>query len=116
MHQPSPLPDVSVQVLAEHLASGDETRQLVDVREPAELEIVQLPGFTNLPLSQFAEWSDQIEQHLDRDREIWVLCHHGVRSAQMCAWLLRQGYPSVKNITGGIHAYTLKVQPDLPVY
>ncbi|MEO0377612.1 MAG: rhodanese-related sulfurtransferase, partial [Cyanobacteria bacterium P01_A01_bin.17] len=42
--------------------------------------------------------------------------HHGLRSAQMCQWLMRQGFTDVKNVAGGIDAYTRKVDPTLPRY
>jgi rhodanese-related sulfurtransferase len=90
--------------------------QLVDVREPEELEVVQLPGFINLPLSRFGDWGSQIETYLDRDRDTYVLCHHGVRSAQMCHWLAQQGFTKVNNIAGGIHAYAVRVDRSLPCY
>lgn len=90
--------------------------QFIDVREIQEVEIASLPRFENLPLSEFAEWSDQISLRFDPHQETMVLCHHGLRSAQMCQWLIRQGFTNVKNISGGIDAYTRKVDPTLPRY
>ncbi|TAD77759.1 MAG: rhodanese-related sulfurtransferase [Oscillatoriales cyanobacterium] len=107
---------VTVQDLARHLQNPADSVQLVDVREPHELEIAQLPGFTNLPLSAYEEWSQKIQVILEPDQEIWVLCHHGMRSARMCQWLMSQGYTQVKNITGGIHAYSAEIDRKIPVY
>ncbi|PLZ34411.1 rhodanese-related sulfurtransferase, partial [Fischerella thermalis WC559] len=53
---------------------------------------------------------------LDPDAETLVLCHHGIRSAQMCQWLVNQGFTNVKNISGGIDAYSMLVDPSIPVY
>ncbi len=107
---------VTVQDLARYLQNPNNSVQLVDVREPHELEIAQLPGFVNLPLSAYEEWSQKIQVILEADREVWVLCHHGMRSARMCQWLIAQGYSQVKNITGGIHAYSAEVDRKIPVY
>ncbi|URR35132.1 rhodanese-like domain-containing protein [Thermosynechococcus sp. HN-54] len=107
---------MTVKELAARLATEVETLQLIDVREPAEWDIVHLPPFTLLPLSEFPQWSPQIRQLFDPDRETLVLCHHGVRSAQMGYWLIQQGFRNVKNIVGGIDAYAAAVDPSLPRY
>jgi rhodanese-related sulfurtransferase len=108
---------ISVEELAVSLSSGDlNSLQLIDVREPEELEIASLEGFRNLPLSQYPEWSGQISTILDPHAETLVLCHHGMRSAQMCEWLVSQGFTNVKNISGGIDAYSLAVDPSVPQY
>jgi rhodanese-related sulfurtransferase len=90
--------------------------QLIDVREPQEVAISSLPGFTHLPLSQYAEWADQILTLLDPEQETIVMCHHGVRSAQMCQWLALQGFQNLKNLVGGIDAYAVRIDPQMPRY
>ncbi|MFN4280070.1 rhodanese-like domain-containing protein [Thermosynechococcus sp.] len=110
------LGQITVVELAQRLATDAKTLQLIDVREPAEWEIVHLPHFTLLPLSAFPQWSPQIHRRFDPDRETLVLCHHGVRSAQVGHWLIRQGFRDVKNIVGGIDAYAVAVDPTLPRY
>lgn len=112
----APYTPLSVEALAQRLAEGDAAVQLIDVREPAELELASLPGFANLPLSEFGEWSDTIHSRFERDRETIVLCHHGMRSAQMCGWLAQQGFTQLKNVTGGIDAYALMVDRTVPRY
>lgn len=107
---------ISVEDLARHLAGSGQDLQLIDVREPQELELARLQGFENLPLSQFSEWSGQIHTRLHPDKETLVLCHHGMRSAQMCQWLASQGFTKVKNIIGGIDAYSLVVDSSIPRY
>jgi len=110
-----PIAHIRVEELAERLAAGDRL-QLVDVREPEELAIASLDQFQNLPLSQFAQWSAQIQTQLDPDAETIVMCHHGMRSAQMCHWLINQGFVDVKNLAGGIDAYSTAVDPTVPRY
>ncbi len=112
-----PIPEISVEELSHHLTEGStENLQLVDVREPNEIEIASINGFLNLPLSQAQQWSQEIEQYLEPETETLVLCHHGMRSAQMCQWLINQGFTNVKNITGGIDAYSVLVDQDVPRY
>ncbi|PSN20611.1 rhodanese-related sulfurtransferase, partial [filamentous cyanobacterium CCP5] len=90
--------------------------QLIDVREPEEVEIASLPEFEVLPLSQFPVWSETIRSRFEPDRETIVMCHHGMRSAQMCNWLCQQGFTHVKNLTGGIDAYAIAVDDTLTRY
>jgi rhodanese-related sulfurtransferase len=111
-----PLPQISVEQLAMRLAESPEGLQLIDVREDQEVAIAHLEGFEHLPLSEFAEWSEQIPTRFDPDAETLVLCHHGSRSAQMCQWLLTQGFTNVKNVEGGIDAYSLVIDPSIPQY
>lgn len=111
-----PISQINVEELSQRLTSGDPDIQLVDVREPQELAIASIEGFVNLPLSQFAEWGDQIPTRFDPHAETLVLCHHGIRSAQMCQWLVTQGFTNVKNIAGGIDAYSTLVNPSIPHY
>jgi rhodanese-related sulfurtransferase len=111
-----PIAQVSVAELASQMAEPANNLQLVDVREPEELAMAQVDGFINLPLSQYAAWSRDIRSRLDPDAETIVMCHHGVRSAQMCQWLLSQGFTNVKNLAGGIDAYAAAVDPAIPRY
>lgn len=109
------LPQITVQQLTEKMALG-ESIQLVDVRELEELSIAALPGFKHLPLSASKSWSTNIHSHLDPELETLVLCHHGIRSAQMCQWLIGQGFTNVQNISGGIDAYSIQVDSHIPQY
>jgi rhodanese-related sulfurtransferase len=111
-----PVSHISVEQLAQRIAESSEGLQLIDVREPQEVAIARLEGFENLPLSEYAEWSEQIRTHFNPEAETLVLCHHGIRSAQMCEWLVTQGFTHVKNITGGIDAYSIVVDRSIPRY
>lgn len=111
-----PIPQISVKELASRLSEADAGLQLIDVREVREIAIASLDGFENLPLSEFAEWSEQILTRFDPHAETLVLCHHGSRSTQMCHWLLSQGFTNVKNISGGIDAYAQVIDRTIPLY
>lgn len=110
------IPEIDVEVLADQLQQGASSIQLLDVREPQEIAAASLASFINLPLSKFPEWSATISEQLDMHQETWVMCHHGMRSAQVCAWLSQNGFTNVKNVSGGIDAYSLKVDASIPRY
>ena len=84
---------------------------IVDVREPWEIATASLTGTLNIPMgdipSRLAE--------LDPDRETIVMCHHGVRSAQVAMYLARNGFERVLNLAGGIDAWS-EVDPSVPRY
>ncbi|MGD1950335.1 MAG: rhodanese-like domain-containing protein [Leptolyngbyaceae cyanobacterium] len=114
MYEIAGVEEISAPDFAQQLAEGE--LQLVDVREPEEVAIAHLPNFTHLPLSQYADWAEQIFTHLDPSLETIVMCHHGMRSAQMCQWLQRQGFERTKNLSGGIDAYSRMVDNTVPRY
>lgn len=111
-----PFNEITVTDLAAKLATPDHNYQLVDVREPQELALASLPQFINLPLSENAQWSVDIHQRLEPTAETIVLCHHGMRSAQMCGWLASQGFTNLYNVIGGIAAYAQLVDNSIPQY
>jgi rhodanese-related sulfurtransferase len=91
---------------------GEEPPLVVDVREPEEYELARVEGARLLPLSLFNEWAPS----LDRSRETVFMCHHGVRSAQVCAFLSRQGFDKLHNLAGGIDRWSTDVDPSVPRY
>ncbi|MDJ0577160.1 MAG: rhodanese-like domain-containing protein [Xenococcaceae cyanobacterium MO_234.B1] len=109
------IPEISVEELAQML-NERQTLQLIDVREPEEVEIAFIEGFEVLPLSQFQQWVGTIGVRFNSEVETVVLCHHGMRSAQMCQWLSNQGFTNVKNVAGGINAYSVRIDPSIPRY
>ncbi|EFJ48594.1 hypothetical protein VOLCADRAFT_60391, partial [Volvox carteri f. nagariensis] len=113
----SAVQQISPQDLSELLSSPPllEEVQLVDVREEWEWQTARLPGFQLLPLSDFNSWAPDIRNRLDPERETVVLCHHGVRSMQMAQFLVQNGFTNVKNVNGGIDAYS-RVDPSVPLY
>ncbi|TYQ29704.1 rhodanese-like domain-containing protein [Pseudanabaena sp. UWO310] len=107
---------ITVQELAERLAGEHQDLQLIDVRERHEVEIAAIADFTILPLSEYEEWAADFKEKFDPHTETLVLCHHGMRSAQMCQWLIERGFTNVKNIDGGIDAYAYIVEPTMAKY
>jgi rhodanese-related sulfurtransferase len=97
--------------LDERLRRGDELL-LLDVREVFEHEMARIEGARLLPLSVFDEWAGT----LDPAAEIVLMCHHGFRSAQVCAFLARQGFGKLSNLAGGIDGWSREVDPNVPLY
>lgn len=116
MTSPPPFAEIDVQAFQQKWLTADERLQLIDVREPQEVAIAALERFENLPLSDYAEWAETIAQRFDPSIETIVMCHHGMRSAQMCQWLAQQGFTHVKNLVGGIDAYACRIDPSIPRY
>lgn len=98
------------------LAGGDEPPLLLDVREPWETALAHIaPGRAaslDVPMMQIPQRLGEIE----RTRPVVCICHHGMRSAQVVAFLQQQGYPAVYNLTGGIDAWSRDVDPAVPRY
>jgi adenylyltransferase/sulfurtransferase len=89
-----------------------EPIELVDVREPHEAQICQIPGSKLIPLATIPMRMDE----LDRKKEIVLYCRYGVRSAQAALFLSHQGFERVFNLTGGTLAWADDVDPDMPKY
>jgi rhodanese-related sulfurtransferase len=102
---------ISPEELKARMTSG-EPPLLLDVREPVEFEIAAIEGARLLPLSQFDQWTNS----LDREQETVVICHHGIRSAHVCALLSRAGFDKVYNLEGGIDAWSRSVDDSVPRY
>ncbi len=96
--------------------AGDKPPVLLDVREPWEVQAasLSLPGVQVLCIPM-QEVPVRL-QELDASQPILGLCHHGVRSLQVVAFLERQGYPHVYNIAGGIDAWAREVDASVPLY
>ncbi|MEL6788074.1 MAG: rhodanese-like domain-containing protein [Cyanobacteria bacterium J06607_15] len=111
----SAIPEIDVNQLATLMAS-DASIQLIDVRERSEANLAYIPGFDLYPLSEFEQWSEKILTTLQAEAETIVICHHGMRSAQLCQWLSMRGFTSVKNVAGGIDAYSRIVDSSVRRY
>lgn len=103
--------EVNVATLRERMAAGDGWT-LLDVREPFEVEIAQIAGATFLPLGQLPARLDE----LDRKKEIFCLCHSGVRSGRAAQLLRAAGFSRVRNVSGGIDAWSAEIDPEVPRY
>lgn len=85
---------------------------LLDVREAWEVELAALPGALHVPMHEIPDRRHE----LDAGAEIVVLCHHGVRSAHVAAFLAQAGFARLYNLAGGIDAWAREIDPHLPRY
>jgi adenylyltransferase/sulfurtransferase len=98
---------------AQQLVATDPTRaRLIDVREPHELAICQVPGATAIPMRQIPENLTT----LPRDQHLLILCHHGGRSLRVTQYLRAQGFSAVSSVAGGIDAWAQEIDPSLARY
>ena len=93
------------------LDSGEDL-QLIDVREPQEYQICHIPQARLIPLGELPKRLHE----LDRSRPIVVHCKTGGRSAKAADLLRQNGFTGVLNMTGGILAWSDKVDPAVPKY
>lgn len=104
---------VSARELADWLADAARARPLLlDVREDWEYGICHLQGATLMAMNSVPARIDE----LDDDAAIVCICHHGARSMQVAAFLERNGFSKVTNLTGGMHSWALQVDGTMSKY
>ena len=104
--------EISPEELHRRLQAGEDW-QLVDVREDVEFEYCHLPGSHLLPLGEVPRRAAEIRI----EGPVVVICHHGVRSAQVLGYLRqRLGRTNVVNLRGGVAAWAAQVDPTFPRY
>ena len=113
------VPEIDVHELARKLQS-DEMFVLLDVREASELDYAMIVDsrLKVVPMSRLAQlgvgaFPEEVRQ---KDAEILVMCHHGVRSAKATEWLLAQGWENVFSVKGGIADYAQQIDASVGKY
>lgn len=86
--------------------------RLVDVREPWEFAIARIEGSLPMPMGEVPARAKE----LDPLERVVVVCHHGVRSMNVTAWLRRQGFEQAQSMRGGVDAWALEVDARVPRY
>ena len=104
--------EISAADLKRRLEEGDDI-QLIDVRQPEEYAVAKIEGAKLIPLG---ELMNRINE-LNPTREIVIHCKTGVRSARAVEFLIQRGFTgSLKNLKGGITAWSNEVDPTVPKY
>jgi rhodanese-related sulfurtransferase len=103
--------EILPEQLNERLKRGEQPI-ILDVREPEEIAIASFPGATHIPMGEIPSRLTE----LDPDLETVVVCHHGIRSAQVAIYLARLGFERVSNLSGGIDRWSATVDPAVPRY
>jgi adenylyltransferase/sulfurtransferase len=105
---------VELQRMLDARARGDDDFLLVDVREPAEYEIVNIPGAVLVPKGRFE--SGEALADLPVDRRVVLHCKSGGRSAEVLAILKGAGFADAVHVGGGVGAWVSQIEPDKPSY
>ena len=104
--------EISATELKRRLDAGEDI-QLIDVRQPEEHNFARIEGAKLIPLGEILNRVDEI----DPARETVLHCKMGMRSARAVEALQRAGYPgTLKNLKGGITAWSNEVDPKVPKY
>ena len=107
---------VDYEITVEELKTLQDTGSsvlLLDVREPWELEAARIAGSKHIPMGDIPA---RFSQELDPEEHIVVVCHHGVRSMNVTAWLRQQGFERVQSLRGGIDRWSRQVDRRVPLY
>jgi rhodanese-related sulfurtransferase len=97
---------------AANLQAHSNQTVLLDVREDSELEICRIEGALHIPMGQIPNRFES----LPKDKKIIIFCHHGMRSMQVLQYLENKGFSQLSNLAGGIDAWSLEVNADIPRY
>ncbi|MDW8209364.1 MAG: molybdopterin-synthase adenylyltransferase MoeB [Chloroherpetonaceae bacterium] len=103
--------EITVRELKARMDRG-ERLTIVDVREPYEYEIARIPGTILIPLGQIEARADE----LNPEAEIILHCRSGKRSADALNRLKARGFKRLKNLVGGILAWSEEIDPSVPKY
>jgi adenylyltransferase/sulfurtransferase len=105
------IPEISVTELQRKL-EAHEPVLLLDVREPHEYEIARIEAARLIPLGELPTRMNELE----RNANIVVHCHSGVRSAHAVQLLRAAGFTNASNLAGGIDAWSAEIDPTVPRY
>ena len=103
--------EITVHNLSE-LREKDKNIQILDVREDTERSHALVQGTIHIKLSEIAK--RHIE--LDKNRNIFVMCHTGTRSQTVVKWLKKSGYEYCVNVLGGIDAWAALIDRNIRRY
>lgn len=104
--------ELSAEEVARQLKASPTHLLLLDVREDWERELAVIEPSLHIPMNEVPQRVDE----LPKDRPIVVYCHGGARSAMVAGFLELRGFSSVANLSGGIDAWSVQVDPNIPRY
>jgi rhodanese-related sulfurtransferase len=104
--------EITAEETQAKLKSG-ETITLLDVREPWEYDVAHIEGSKHIPMGDIPA---RANNELDPEQHIIVVCHHGVRSMNVTAWLRQQGFEMAQSMRGGIDHWSRAIDPKVPMY
>ena len=105
------------EILPAELAAalgGDAPPLLIDCRNDGELAVASVEAAMHVPMSDVKARLPELEEHLEDP--VVVMCHHGVRSLQVVAFLRESGFADARSLAGGIDRWSLEIDPTIPRY
>lgn len=105
--------EINVQQVKGKLDQGEDFL-LLDCREQAEYNTAKIDAATLIPMAEIQYRLQDLEQW--REKEIVVHCHLGGRSLRVTQYLREMGFDKTQNMTGGIEAWSVEVDPSVPRY
>ncbi|MDZ4657068.1 MAG: rhodanese-like domain-containing protein [Bythopirellula sp.] len=87
---------------------------LLDCREQDEHVVAAIAGARLVPMSELVDRVGELAEW--RDAAIVVHCHKGMRSLRVTNWLREQGFANVQSMAGGIDAWSVEIDPEVPRY
>ena len=103
--------EITVHKLNE-LREDNNKIQIIDVRDDTERDHAFIKGTIHMKLTEIANRYKE----LDKNKDIFVMCHTGTRSQAVCKWLKAQGYEHCVNVLGGIDAWAALIDRDIRRY
>lgn len=106
--------EISPQELQSRMAAG-KSLTLIDVREPEEHAIAHLENAELIPMQSLPGKLQHLES-MAEEQPLAVLCHHGVRSLNVVAWLRQNGVENCVSVAGGIDRWSREIDTTIPRY
>jgi rhodanese-related sulfurtransferase len=103
--------EISPQELKSRL-DGREAPLLLDVRQDWETKLCRLPNAVHIPIEEIELRVDE----LNREDDIVVYCHAGVRSAAVAEYLRSLGFKRIRNLSGGLDLWARTIDPSMRRY
>src|SRR5437879_5529632 len=104
--------EINPEEVKKKLDAGEPFR-LLDVREPWEFATASINAAQLMPMGDVPS---RANQEFELEEHIVAVCHHGVRSMNVTAWLRQQGFEKAQSMRGGIDAWSKRVDGTVPTY
>lgn len=106
--------ELSPQETRKRIESGVPI-EWIDVREPEEFAVARIEGSHLVPMQNVPAELQRLEAMAD-SADLAILCHHGVRSLNVAAWLRQRGIENCFSVAGGIDRWSCEIDPSVPRY
>ena len=103
--------EISVHELSK-LQEIDKKIQIIDIREDSERDHAHVKGTIHIKLGEIANRYKEI----DKNKNVFIMCHTGTRSQTVVKWLKTQGYDHAVNVLGGIDAWAALIDRNIRRY